>query len=828
MERTEINSSRSGYSLLRRSRPKLQAFLGNLKGRIRLVEASTLLGSAAVGLALCVYWVLFFLWPLRSLPASESWVWRRIYLLSWLLLPEELIALWFGEPPRFALLDRIPLFGIAAVIWLWAFSWGWMVLGALRVRDYLHLAERIVFSLGLGVALISLFMLVVGLAGLLRETCLLWGVVLLSFILWGVSEGIRIRRGRYFHRQAKPDISEGGGPQGVVHQGGSSALSAFERVLGEGPLWKWALLLSFCLVIVLGAVLPPVEFDVREYHLQAPKEFFQQGRIFFVPHNVYANMPLGAEMLVLAAMTLLGDWWAGALAGKLAQSGFTFLIAAGLLAVGGRMGIRGVGLTAALLFLSTPWVVQIANLGLVEWSWGAYAFLAWYAWILWTISKEAEGGTASRKVCFSGLCPGRTGLLFVSGLFAGAAAGCKYPAVPLVVIPLAAATVSCLLLRRTFRKLLELSSPGNLKLGGGSMPSVSNSAERTEDSRFGRDRAKRFSPCWKEAFIGGQACRESPPEQNREMFFAGVALAILVLGMLLGGGLWYGKNAWLTGNPVYPLLGNLLDGKTRTPELIERWSRAHRPPGFSVAELVQDCLRILWGSEWLSPLIWPFVFLGWRRVPVALRWLALCVVAWWFGVWWLATHRIDRFWLPVLPGLALLGGFAGISKDQSDRRLATYALMLGTGWNLFICSTVGGGYPHFFVPLRQLKEDPARLSPWVTYLNQDPEVSTVLLVGEAAVFDYQVPVLYNTCFDPCLLENLAAGREPEEFRRVLHDRGISHILVHWAEIARYRSPGNYGFCQFVSEELFELWEKAGILEPIPQFVNPPVVIYRVR
>jgi hypothetical protein len=78
------------------------------------------------------------------------------------------------------------------------------------------------------------------------------------------------------------------------------------------------------------------------------------------------------------------------------------------------------------------------------------------------------------------------------------------------------------------------------------------------------------------------------------------------------------------------------------------------------------------------------------------------------------------------------------------------------------------------------------------------------------------------------LENLASGRQPEEFRQVLRDRGISHIMVHWGEIARYRSPGNYGFSQFVSEGLFQLWEKAGILERIPQFANSPVVIYRVR
>ena len=59
-------------------------------------------------------------------------------------------------------------------------------------------------------------------------------------------------------------------------------------------------------------MLPPLDFDVCEYHLQAPKEFFQQGRITFLPHNVYANMALGTEMLSLLAMVVAGDWWWGA------------------------------------------------------------------------------------------------------------------------------------------------------------------------------------------------------------------------------------------------------------------------------------------------------------------------------------------------------------------------------------------------------------------------------------------------------------------------------------------------------------------------------------
>jgi hypothetical protein len=72
------------------------------------------------------------------------------------------------------------------------------------------------------------------------------------------------------------------------------------------PRWLW-LAVPFVLAILLAGMLPPLDFDVREYHLQSPKEFFQQGQITFLPHNVYANMALGTEMLSLLAMVVGGQ-----------------------------------------------------------------------------------------------------------------------------------------------------------------------------------------------------------------------------------------------------------------------------------------------------------------------------------------------------------------------------------------------------------------------------------------------------------------------------------------------------------------------------------------
>jgi hypothetical protein len=94
-------------------------------------------------------------------------------------------------------------------------------------------------------------------------------------------------------------------------------------------------------------------------------------------------------------------------------------------------------------------------------------------------------------------------------------------------------------------------------------------------------------------------------------------------------------------------------------------------------------------------------------------------------------------------------------------------------------------------------------------------VSGLLLVGDAQPFDLEVPVTYNTVFDDSLFEQLARDRTPEEVRAALLERGISHVYVDWAEIARYRSPGNYGISDFLDPRVFEALVASGVLKRLP-------------
>jgi hypothetical protein len=152
------------------------------------------------------------------------------------------------------------------------------------------------------------------------------------------------------------------------------------------------------------------------------------------------------------------------------------------------------------------------------------------------------------------------------------------------------------------------------------------------------------------------------------------------------------------------------------------------------------------------------------------------------------------------------------------------------------------GDNRFLVSLEALRTDvsdpaagqPGRVSAAHGYLNQNvPPGGAVLLVGDAQPFDLEMRTYYNTTFDDSVFEQLTRGRTAEERREPFRDRGITHVYVDWREIARYRSPGNYGFTDYVQPERFEELVADGILReawsaPQPDGSDyPPPRIYEV-
>jgi hypothetical protein len=302
---------------------------------------------------------------------------------------------------------------------------------------------------------------------------------------------------------------------------------------------------------------------------------------------------------------------------------------------------------------------------------------------------------------------------------------------------------------------------------------------------------------------------------------------VFVLAATAACGLWFGKNWVLTGNPTYPLLYSVFDGRSWNAEKERQWNRVHRPHDFSLATLGKDVGRVALTSEWISPLVVPLAalaFIG-RGRRFSVRWRLLAYAGFVIATWWLFTHRIDRFWIPVLPILALLAGLGACwSEERWWRRTLAAILMVGLAANFVVASSGQGNA--WFVSLARLRKDPAWIDPWHQYFNAEIGQGRLLTVGDAAVFDLTIPVLYNTCFDDCIFEQLAKDKTPQEVRAAFRSRDIAYVYVNWSEIDRYRHT--YGFSEFVQPAVFERLVAEGILEPLPRIEGSSGAGYRVK
>ncbi len=688
----------------------------------------------------------------------------RVSLLAQLHDPLAFVAQWFGPADTpLGLFDRGPVLALAGLILLAAYGIGALVVrqcgpaipagqalpfdvGRQGTSDGDHrttltLLERIVFSLAAGLNLLTTLVLLVGLAGLLQQMWLIWLIVILpaGFGAW------QLVRDHWPHRSAWRDHC--------------SRLGEHSALVGMA--------VAFAAVLLLGALLPPWDFDVREYHLQVPKEWHAQGRIAFLPHNVYGNMPLAAEMPALLAMSLwpgqLG-WFYGALVGKVVIAAFSIITVLALYVAGSRLASARCGILAAAIYLSLPWVVHVSVNGLNDGVLAGYVFLAVYA--MWL----ARRGTCS---------------YLLPGLLAGGAAACKYPGVVIAVLPVA---------------LWAMIPRG-----------VPSFASRKDE--LSRSESRLTSPT--------------------------LALALVVAGTLIGGGAWYAKNAALTGNPVYPLAYGLFGGQTRTPEKHVQWQRAHQvpqteagwryAPGQLAGSLVQMAGRDLLASPLLVPLLLAAVMAR-MHLPDAIHTprFAIAGLLWILAVWWLVTHRIDRFLLPGLPFAALLAaGGASAMRGPWSRWAVGGVLVVGFAYSLLTNTSTLVGDNRWFVSLEQLRRDrpwpqhtPLRVKASHQWLREHVQPGeAVLLVGDAAPFDLDLPVFYHTCFDDCLLCEWLLDKSADERRRELTDRHIAWIVVDWPEIARYQSPGNYGFDPRFTPELVEELVAQGVLGP-PESLVP--------
>ena len=718
-----------------------------------------------VGLA--VGWVVLFgaiffqlVLPNSNPPRSRSDVWIELPDIFYFcfVAPPESSSSWkfFGQ--------RLPFLLIGSWILGGAWGLGHLVMrriertstdrsaGAAPSLDDFRLTrlEHNVFSVGIGLAGVSLIVLGCGLLAQrvpgMMSAAVLGASVTLPLLL-AVADVVRVTRSRTRTQTAE---------QATKSEKKTSTQPSWLDVLVRGQIPYDVIGRSiavvamslFVLAMALGSMLPEIDFDVKEYHLGGPKEWFQTGSIHWLPHNVYTSFPFLTEMHLLLGMVLHGDWFWGALAGKFVLAAFGVLTTLAVFAAARRWFGSDVAWTAALIHLSTPWTYRISVIAYAEGGATFYLFAA-----MWAATLAIE----SRRRSF----------VFLAGLMAGSSMACKYPGLISVVVPVGAAL--CWV-------------------------------------------SWRQEPCPPET-----ATRFNAVLRIAGVFSGGVALAV---------GPWLIKNFCETGNPVYPLANNVFHGADWTPILEANWKRAHGPGHHNPIDIAVKLFDVTFKSDWLSPLLFalaPLAFLtAQRRRLLGGLWL---YVAYLFATWWVMTHRLDRFWIPLIPLVSLLAGVgAWWSRHILWRGVCGGFVALSVLFNLGFITLSNCGFSGYLMDLPTAASVAQTTAPTIAALNrlELPPGSKVLLVGEAQIFEARFPLAYNTVFDVSLFEQWCAVPETgkpvaewslrpmteisDEFRM----RGITHVFVNWQEVLRYRASG-YGYSDFVTPVRFEALQREGVL-----------------
>lgn len=332
---------------------------------------------------------------------------------------------------------------------------------------------------------------------------------------------------------------------------------------------------------------------------------------------------------------------------------------------------------------------------------------------------------------------------------------------------------------------------------------------------------------------------------------------------------WLVKNAVATGNPVYPLMGDVFRTRGWSAEQEARFTQAHHPPRPTFPEAVESFWTSVSGhqrgsqGEWLPPrvalivLVAPLLLLlplegVDRRAAAAL----LLLVAAHGMVWWYVTHRIDRFFYPAVPWLAVVGGacLASLANEflrNLIRVTAAIVLWFHAVWGVPFAAVeerIGDRTPvehvlHGTDPWEILYEVNREAFEAIGRANELSPEARILVLGEARTFYLERDFVAATVFDDCPWEDIfpIAPADGTQARGLLAAHGITHVLVNWSEVARLQRSYAYhwkgrkvpGYSSSVWPEVFQVLEQDAIEKVqgfgprIPDWGCEPVVLYRV-
>ena len=295
---------------------------------------------------------------------------------------------------------------IDLLLWVWINGVA-LGIGILLVRLILQESQElnVIYSMGLGLGLLSMVMFCLGVMQLYDER-LIWTILLAGSLLL-LYRFLRVIRKfiSWFNILS-------------LHR----TLSRFEKLCG-------VVILLICLRSLLGTLTPELRHDVMDYHLNFPNLYVLHQGIYETPWHVFSYNPFQVEMLYTLGLILGSDDLA-----KLVHWGFGLLCTLAVIGIGKRYFGFPVAVFAALLWITQSIVTYLSttcyiDLGVAFWEFLGFGCLLRYFEVKGLI-RSIDPGVSSFEE--------KRGYrwLLLTGLFSGLAIGSKYTAIILYLIPL--------------------------------------------------------------------------------------------------------------------------------------------------------------------------------------------------------------------------------------------------------------------------------------------------------------------------------------------------------------------------------------------------------
>jgi len=270
---------------------------------------------------------------------------------------------------------------------------------------------------------------------------------------------------------------------------------------------------------------------------------------------------------------------------------------------------------------------------------------------------------------------------------------------------------------------------------------------------------------------------------------------------------WLIRNAINTGNPVYPLLYHVFDGRNWTEQKDARWKHAHRPQGIctdrplrALTEQAQDVLFFNQRKATVLLLLFaPFCLLVPRSRRAVAAWAAghWCLL---FLLYFLFTQWNSRFLDAGVPLLAALSGIGAGALTATRWALvprAAAAVLLLFAPSRAMNYRAAAGSLAVMAGALSVETFFQGYGPYgnMQFLNANlPENARVLFLGEARTFYCRRDFVASTVFDSNALEEIQERcATAEELRDELRAAGITHIYADTFELYRLQTSYRYRY-----------------------------------